>query len=141
MKLFNKQTIALLVSVIAINIICVISVSYAYFTAQIKGNDKAENMVIKTGTMTITYADTDTNEVSLKNAIPGDSVTKQFKVENTGSLTAKYNIKLDILNTGNSFVTFEKDLENPDQNDNTGKELALTISADSNQNAQLVSDY
>ena len=38
-------------------------------------------------------------------------------------------------------VTFEKDLENPDQNDNAGKELTLTISADSNQNAQLVSGY
>ena len=50
--------------------------------------------------MEITY--TDSNEVSLNNAVPGDSVTKTFKVKNDGSLSTIYNIKLNI--TKNTFV-------------------------------------
>ena len=96
MKLFNKQTIALLICVITINVLCVTSVSYAYFTANIEGNDSAKNMVVKTGTMEITYTDSD--EITLENAIPGDSVKKQFKVENKGTLATNYNIKLNITN-------------------------------------------
>ena len=38
MKLFNKQSIALLICVVTINILCVTSVSYAYFTANIEGS-------------------------------------------------------------------------------------------------------
>ena len=57
MKLFNKQSIALLICVVTINILCVTSVSYAYFTANIEGNEDAEEMVVKAGTMEITYTE------------------------------------------------------------------------------------
>ncbi len=96
MKLFDKKSLILLISVVSINILCIISVSYAYFTANIIGNDKAEEMTVTAGTMKITY--TDSNIVTLNNAIPGDSLTKQFKVENTGNLDTKYNIKINIEN-------------------------------------------
>ncbi len=96
MKLFDKKSLILLISVVSINLLCIISVSYAYFTANIIGNDKAEEMTVTAGTMKITY--TDSNIVTLNNAIPGDSLTKQFKVENTGNLDTKYNIKIDIEN-------------------------------------------
>ncbi len=99
MKLFNKQTIALLICVIAINVLCVTSVSYAYFTAKINGNESAEPMAVTAGKMKIIY--TDSSEVSLNSAIPGDSVTKQFKVQSTGNLATSYNIKLNI--AGNTF--------------------------------------
>ncbi len=96
MKLFDKKSLILLISVVSINLLCIISVSYAYFTANIIGNDKAEEMTVTAGTMKITY--TDSNIVTLNNAIPGDSLTKQFKVENTGNLDTKYNIKINIEN-------------------------------------------
>ncbi len=96
MKIFDKKSLILLISVVSINLLCIISVSYAYFTANIVGNDKAEEMTVTAGTMKITY--TDSNIVTLNNAIPGDSLTKQFKVENTGNLDTKYNIKIDIEN-------------------------------------------
>ena len=94
MKLFDKKSLILLISVVSINLLCIVSVSYAYFTANIKGNEDAQEMKVQAGTMEITY--TDSNEVSLNNALPGDSVTKTFKVENTGTLDTKYNIKIDV---------------------------------------------
>ncbi len=94
MKLFDKKSLILLISVVSINLLCIISVSYAYFTANIIGNDKAEEMTVTAGTMKITY--TDSNIVTLNNAIPGDTLTKQFKVENTGNLDTKYNIKIKV---------------------------------------------
>ncbi len=94
MKLFDKKSLILLISVVSINLLCIISVSYAYFTANIVGNDKAEEMTVTAGTMKITY--TDSNIVTLNNAIPGDTLTKQFKVENTGNLDTKYNIKIKV---------------------------------------------
>ncbi len=103
MKLFDKKSLILLISVVSINILCIISVSYAYFTANIIGNDKAEDMVVTAGTMKITY--TDSNEVTLNNALPGDTVIKQFKIENTGTLDTKYNIKLIV--EENNFIDKE----------------------------------
>ncbi len=97
MKLFNKQAIALLICVITINALCVASVSYAYFTATIKGD--GTEMFVQAGTMEITY--TDSNAIKLEHAIPGDSVSKQFKVANAGTLATIYSIKLNI--TENTF--------------------------------------
>ncbi len=94
MKLFNKSSLILLISVVSINLLCIISVSYAYFTANIKGNEDAKEMVVHAGTMEITYTDSD--EVSLSNVVPGDTITKQFRIENVGTLKTKYNIKIDI---------------------------------------------
>ncbi len=103
MKLFDKKSLILLISVVSINLLCIISVSYAYFTANIIGNDKAEEMTVTAGTMKITY--TDSNIVTLNNAIPGDTVIKQFKIENNGTLETKYNIKLIV--EENNFIDKE----------------------------------
>lgn len=104
-KLFDKQSLLLLVSVVAINVLCLITVSYAYFTAQIKGNDTAKPITVIMGTMKIEYKDSDA--VSLNNAYPGDDITNKFNIINTGTLDATYNIRVDI--TENTFVD-KKDL-------------------------------
>ena len=106
MKLFDKQSLTLLISVITINVLCIIAVSYAYFTTVIKGNDTATPIELVMGTMKIKYEDG--NLVTLNNAIPGDSITHTFTITNTGNLEAKYNIKLDI--EKNNFRD-KKDLE------------------------------
>ena len=76
----------------------ILGVSYAWFAAIITGNDTAKNNKVVTGDLELTY--TDTNEISLDNAIPGDSFTKEVSVKNTGTLDAKYNLVWQELTNG-----------------------------------------
>src|SRR5574344_120968 len=86
------QIALLLVAVLLI----VSGVSYAYFTATVSNAGTTTN--VTAGTMSIEFTDGD--QVSLDKAVPGDSVTKTFKVKNTGTLAATYNISLtDLTNT------------------------------------------
>ena len=75
---------------ILVLVLAILGVSYAWFAAIITGNDTAKNNKVVTGDLELTY--TDTNEISLDNAIPGDSFTKEVSVKNTGTLNAKYNL-------------------------------------------------
>jgi hypothetical protein len=71
-------------------------VSYAYFAVVATGT--SNNNIVTSGTMKITY--TDGPQVSLENAIPGDSLTKTFTVKNTGTVDTQYDIYLsDVVNT------------------------------------------
>ena len=93
LKLNKKYQIALL----AMAIMLIISgVSYAYFAIAVAGTSNPN--IVTSGTMRITY--TDGPEVNLVNAIPGDTVTKTFTVENTGTVDTSYDIYLsDVINT------------------------------------------
>ena len=94
LKALNKKyQIALLV----IAIMLVISgVSYAYFAVTATGT--SNNNIVTSGTMKITF--TDGPQISLENAIPGDTLTKTFSVTNTGNVATNYDIFLsDIVNT------------------------------------------
>ena len=64
--------------------------SYAYFVANVNGNDSAYDTVITTGEMALMLNDGE--QVSLSNAIPGNSVTKEFKVKNTGTVDTTYDV-------------------------------------------------
>ncbi len=64
--------------------------SYAYFVANVKGNDSAYDTVITTGEMALMLNDGE--QVSLSNAIPGNSVTKEFIVKNTGTVDTTYDV-------------------------------------------------
>ena len=75
---------------ILVLVLAILGVSYAWFAAIITGNDTAKNNKVVTGDLELTYIDT--NEISLDNAIPGDSFTKEVSVKNTGTLNAKYNL-------------------------------------------------
>ena len=93
--LFDSESLILLISVVAINVLCIIAVSYAYFTAQIKGNDSAQPIEVLMGTMKVKYLDSDA--VTLDNAYPGDYLTNKFNIKNEGSLPAAYKIKVNIV--------------------------------------------
>ncbi len=67
-----------------------IGISFAYFSLNVIGNDTAKNNKIVTGNIELTF--TDTEEISLNNMLPGDSVTKTIKVTNTGSKEVAYNV-------------------------------------------------
>ena len=85
----TKRKIMLLVLSIAIISITTLA-SYAYFVANVSGNDNAYNTVITTGEMTLSL--NDGVEVGIENAIPGSSSTKTFSVKNTGTIQTNYDV-------------------------------------------------
>src|SRR5574344_1795614 len=96
----KKKEIITLIVVIALTLIITGVGSYAFFTSTVTGNTTAHQDVVTAGSMSITYADG--AEVSLENAIPGDTVTKLFSVTNTGNVATNYDVYLSEVN--NQFV-------------------------------------
>ncbi|MBE6158290.1 MAG: hypothetical protein E7159_00470 [Firmicutes bacterium] len=81
----------LLTIVIAFLILSLVTVaSFAYFSASVQGNDNAYDTVITSGEMALMLNDGE--QVGLNNAIPGDSVTKEFSVKNTGTVQTTYDV-------------------------------------------------
>ena len=78
------------IMIFSLVLLLVLGVSYAWFNAVIKGNDTAKEQKVVTGNLELTF--TDDTEVTLPNAVPGDSYTKTISVKNTGTLDAKYNL-------------------------------------------------
>lgn len=95
----DKKIMILLVVLLIIGIAgIVIAYSFAYFTASVVNKTTPTESVVTTGEMEIEF--TDGPEVGLENALPGMSVTKTFKVKNTGTVDTMYDIYLsDLVNT------------------------------------------
>ena len=93
----KKQTILVVASLLVV----VLSVTLAYFTAQIIG--KGKNVTINSADLKIIFTDSD-GSISGSNIEPGKwNVTKTFTIENKSNETYKYNIVIqDLVNT---FVT------------------------------------
>ena len=93
----KKQTILVVASLLVV----VLSVTLAYFTAQIIGEGK--NVTINSADLKIIFTDSD-GSISGTNIEPGKwNVTKTFTIENKSNETYKYNIVIqDLINT---FVT------------------------------------
>ena len=70
--------------------ILVTGLTYAFFSQTITGNDIAETLNVTTTELKLNF--TDGKYIELKEAMPGDSVTKTFSVENTGTETGYYKI-------------------------------------------------
>ena len=87
--------------VVASLLVVVLSVTLAYFTAQIIGKEK--NVTINSADLKIIFTDSD-GSISGTNIEPGKwNVTKTFTIENKSNETYKYNIVIqDLINT---FVT------------------------------------
>ena len=93
----KKQTILVVASLLVV----VLSVTLAYFTAQIIG--KRKDVTINSADLKIIFTDSD-GSISGTNIEPGKwNVTKTFTIENKSNETYKYNIVIqDLVNT---FVT------------------------------------
>ena len=92
----KKQTILVVASLLLV----VLSVTLAYFTAQIIG--KGKDVSVSSADLKIIFTDSD-GAISGSNIEPGWSDTKTFTVENNSKSEYKYNIVIkDLLNT---FVT------------------------------------
>ena len=93
----KKQLTLVIVSLLVV----VLSVSLAYFTAQIIG--KGKNVTINSADLKIIFTDSD-GSISGTNIEPGKwNVTKTFTIENKSNETYKYNIVIQ--NLVNTFVT------------------------------------
>ena len=92
----KKQLTLVIVSLLVV----VLSVSLAYFTAQIIG--KGKNLNVSSANLQIVFTDSD-GAISGSNIEPGWSDTKTFTIKNDTKTEYKYNIVIkDLLNT---FVT------------------------------------
>ena len=89
----KKQTILVVASLLVV----VLSVTLAYFTAQIIGEGK--NISVSSADLKIVFTDTDGN-IEGSNITPGWSNTKTFTVKNESNGTYKYDIIIkDLVNT------------------------------------------
>ena len=89
----KKQTILVVASLLVV----VLSVTLAYFTAQIIGEGK--NISVSSADLKIVFTDTDGN-IEGSNITPGWSNSKTFTVKNDSNGTYKYDIILkDLVNT------------------------------------------
>ena len=92
----KKQTILVVASLLVV----VLSVTLAYFTAQIIG--KGKDVSVSSADLKIVFTDTDGN-IEGNGITPGWGDTKTFTIENKSNETYKYNIVIqDLINT---FVT------------------------------------
>ena len=70
--------------------ILVTGLTYAFFSLTTTGNDIAETINVTTTELKLNF--TDGKYIELKEAMPGDSITKTFSVENTGTEIGYYKI-------------------------------------------------
>ncbi len=75
---------------LAFLLLMTISLSYAYFSTNVSGNDNAKDVVVNAGTLSLVY--TDGPEIKVENIRPGKTITKEVTVKNTGTLDTNYNI-------------------------------------------------
>ncbi len=87
----KKSTIALSIIGVALFIVAVFAVSYAYFTSTVN-SEVDEGSSFKTAELGATF--TDGPEVVIDNIIPGDSFEKTFSITNNGNNEMRYNVVL-----------------------------------------------
>ena len=85
-----KDKKILIVTSLVLLLLLTTGFSYAYFSASVKGNDNAKDMVVEAGTLKLTY--TDGPAINARNIKPGWTTTKTVSVKNNGTLDAYYNV-------------------------------------------------
>ena len=130
----DKKIIILSIVGVLLLVSIVVATSYAYFVANISGNKDTNNVVITNGVMALEYKDGD--EITLANAVPGNSVTKTFTVKNTGNVSTNYTIYFSELS--NKFVD-KTDLVYTLTSSDGGKNVAQTQVPSTND--AMVSNY
>ena len=104
----KKQTILVVASLLVV----VLSVTLAYFTAQIIG--KGKDVSVSSADLKIVFTDTDGN-IEGSNITPGWSNSKTFTVKNDSNGTYKYDIILkDLVNTFKTYKYLEYKITSTD---------------------------
>ena len=105
MKIKNNKLVwnskIVVISLCVLVLIIISSISYAYFTATVIGNDTAKGVNVNTGTMALVL--NGTTIVSPNEAmLPGATHTINFTVTNPGTIATPYGI--DLINVTNNFA-------------------------------------
>ena len=77
-----------LISLITLVLLSIFGFTYAYFSLEIEGTPK--DIVMTTGDLRLEYKDE--TELSLADAVPGDSISKVITVKNVGTKNATYSL-------------------------------------------------
>lgn len=94
----QKSKTIILTSILMLMLVFMGGITYAFFTAVVGGGDKGSSVIVKTGTLTLTYVDG--LDINLAGVLPGDSVSKEFRVTNTGDVVTNYRLFFsDVVNT------------------------------------------
>lgn len=88
MKKYYKP-LTLIIAFLILGLVTI--VSYAYYTANVDGNNSSNN-VITSGYMEITFENDYDDEIEVVGMLPGNTETKRFSVRNTGTTEAYYDI-------------------------------------------------
>ncbi len=83
----NRKTIFIMF--LTIIFISSVGLSYSYFSNTI-GQKDVKDQVVQTGTLELTY--TDSPQIIMNNIKPGNTLTKNITVKNTGTLDTAYNL-------------------------------------------------
>ena len=130
----DKKIIILSIVGVLMLVSIAVATSYAYFVANVSGNKDTNNVVVTNGVMALEYKDGD--EITLANAVPGNSVIKTFTVKNTGNVSTNYTIYFSELS--NKFVD-KTDLVYTLTSSDGGKSVAQTQVPSTNE--AMVSNY
>ena len=87
-----KKKVIIPVIASLVTVLVLSGVSYAYYSAKIKENNKTET-ILKSNELNLIF--TGIKEITANNMIPGDSFTKTFTVENTSNRAVDYNIYME----------------------------------------------
>ena len=91
-----SRSIKIIIGLIIFLVISIMGVSFAFYMVTING--ESDDIVIKSGNLSLTLEDSDT--ITMNNARPGASASKEFTVTNNSNNVLVYNIKLvDVVNT------------------------------------------
>ena len=112
----------------------VTTASYAYFTARVKDNLTTNTNVITSGYMALELEDGPS--INFENMMPGTSVTKTFKVKNTGTVDTEYSVYLSELL--NNFI-YNKDIVYTLESTNGCSKEETVFPNESGVNNQLIS--
>lgn len=86
----EKKNLLMLVIAILTLMTAILGATFAYFAANVVGNETASSVIIKTSNLTVSYKTS--NEINVNNVGPGWSKTLNFTVSNSSSGYAGYNI-------------------------------------------------
>lgn len=103
----RKNVIFLTVVAIATLLVAVVGATFAYFSTQVQSNITDNNNKVDIGTAKLSSVpmiifDVTGNKINMANAVPGDSSSSSFTIENSSDIDLSYNISWkDVVSTFN----------------------------------------
>ena len=93
----KRKTLIIGLSFAIFVVFAMVGLTYAFFTASVGGNREASSTIVETAELKLVFNGTEI--IQMEEALPGQSVTKTFTVENKGNTEIEYIIDItDVIN-------------------------------------------